>query len=173
MSFFFVFSVTLSPTHPPDAEKYTSHTNTCIPLAHPPRVLSLGRQLEEDPDDEKDCSLVARTVSYSFSHGTTRFECAYLEQDSGVFCFLQGDGLTRASAATKYHLIDGSSANKSTFMPKKPERKVSGRKMNVIQLSLHRLALSSRDKRVSLMATDLYSWRVMSVSTFSATLGMR
>ena len=59
----------------------------------------------------------------------------------------------------KYHWTGGLSANQSTFMPKNPERNVRGRKIKVIQLSLHRLALMSKDRRVSLMATDLYICR--------------
>ena len=44
----------------------------------------------------------------------------------------------------------------TTYMPKKPARKVSGRKMKVIQLSRHKLVLSSSDWRASRMPIDLY-----------------
>ncbi len=37
-------------------------------------------------------------------------------------------------------MMDGSPANISTFIPKKPERKVRGKKMKVIQLSRYRPA---------------------------------
>lgn len=64
----------------------------------------------------------------------------------------------KATAATKYHLIlgSGSEPNKCTFMPKKPDRKVNGRKTKVIQERRHREALSSRDWRASRIATLLY-----------------
>ena len=54
------------------------------------------------------------------------------------------------------HLIGGSFWKVSTFMPKKPTRNVSGKKMKVIQLSLQRLVFSSTDFRASRMLTDLY-----------------
>jgi hypothetical protein len=59
-------------------------------------------------------------------------------------------------AVKKYHLIDGFFLKVSTFMPKKPDKNVRGRKMKVIQLKRQRLALSSSDKRASRMLTDLY-----------------
>lgn len=64
------------------------------------------------------------------------------------------DGLTRGTAAIKYHRIGG--WNEATFMPKNPTRKVRGKKMNVIQLKRHRLVASSSDCSESLIETDLY-----------------
>ncbi len=54
-----------------------------------------------------------------------------------------------------YHPIDGLLENRSTFIPKKPDTNVRGRKMNVTQLSRQRLAFSFSDTCVSLMAADL------------------
>jgi hypothetical protein len=64
--------------------------------------------------------------------------------------------IMKGIAVKKYHLIDGFFLKVSTFMPKKPDKNVRGRNMNVIQLKRQRLALSSSDKRASRMLTDLY-----------------
>lgn len=50
-----------------------------------------------------------------------------------------GGGLTNGKMTIKNHFISGVSppANVCTFIPKNPTMKVSGRKMNVIQDSLH------------------------------------
>ena len=67
------------------------------------------------------------------------------------------DGLTRGTAAMKYHRIEGYWGwIEATFMPKNPTRKVRGKKMNVIQLKRHRLVASSSDCFESLIVTDLY-----------------
>jgi len=54
-----------------------------------------------------------------------------------------------------HHKMEGLCSKTSTFMPKKPETNVRGRKMNVIQLSLQRLAFSLSDSWVSRIAADL------------------
>jgi len=55
-----------------------------------------------------------------------------------------------------YHFKGGFECISDTFIPKIPARKVSGRKIKVIQLSRHKLVLSSRDWRASRIAIDLY-----------------
>lgn len=55
-----------------------------------------------------------------------------------------------------YHFKAGSSRSSATFIPKKLVRNVSGRNVNVIQLSRHRLVLSSSDRRASRILIDLY-----------------
>lgn len=60
-------------------------------------------------------------------------------------------------------MMDGLSANISTFIPKMPVMKVSGRKMKVIQLRRQRLSLSINEWRASRMATRLYICRNISV----------
>jgi hypothetical protein len=66
------------------------------------------------------------------------------------------------TAVTKYHFSEGASFTKvSTFMPKKPTRKVRGKNTKVIQLSRHKLALSSTERRAPQMLTDLYIRSIM------------
>lgn len=61
-----------------------------------------------------------------------------------------------ADTVSTYHFNGGLYLNSSTFMPKRPAKKVNGKKMNVIQLSRHKLVFSSSDWRASWMLIDLY-----------------
>jgi hypothetical protein len=61
-----------------------------------------------------------------------------------------------------YHFKDGPLSKILTFIPKKPTKNVSGKKMKVIQLRRHRLAFSERESLASLMLTDLYSFLIIS-----------
>lgn len=65
---------------------------------------------------------------------------------------------TNGISATKNHFIDGVSPPTKvfTFIPKKPTINVAGRKMNVIQDSLHIDDPSCKEARESLIPTDLY-----------------
>lgn len=63
--------------------------------------------------------------------------------------------IIKGTAAKKYHLMLGYFENVSVFIPKKLAIKVSGRKMNVIQLSLHRLRFKVREWRESRISTLL------------------
>lgn len=56
----------------------------------------------------------------------------------------------------KYHFMEGLFSKRSTFIPKKPDIKVRGRKIKVTQDNLHMLVPSCNDCRESLIATDLY-----------------
>lgn len=63
-------------------------------------------------------------------------------------------------ATMKYHFRPGKFPSPgwkvATFMPKKPEMKVKGRKMKVIQERRHMERPSWRDWRESRISTDLY-----------------
>src|SRR6202000_1939149 len=73
----------------------------------------------------------------------------------------EGAPRTNGPAATKYHFKLGLLRRASTFMPNAPTRKASGRKMKVIQLRRHRLALSSSECFESRIVTDLYIYGLL------------
>lgn len=78
----------------------------------------------------------------------------------------------RGTAVTKYHLMLGSSAKVSTFIPKKPTMKVKGKNMKVIQDRRHIDVFSCKECRESLISTLLYMRSGWPVSLDEAMKGM-
>jgi len=52
---------------------------------------------------------------------------------------------TMSKNDTTHHFMEGFASSSATFIPKKEDKNVAGRKRNVTQLRRHRLVFSSRD----------------------------
>ena len=123
-----------------------------IPNPAPSTAMSLELDLcpganRRMANQKKITTIIYTVVSYSVT-------CAMHAQQSQTKEMLWEH--TKGTTATKYHFKLGESFKASTFIPNAPTRNVSGRKINVIQLSRHKLAFNSRECFESRIETDLY-----------------